>query len=539
MFYLSSLDHIAERYLSAACEHSTVIDQTIDKFGDVCLASYIELVTSVGNDSYQASDDLLDVVYRYAFPLLGESVARQLSVDLNICPIVLTANHHGIDFFAQSVQGNLLFSLKNIVAGKKTNTIPIFSCGSIPLNNLTYPRGLLIYHLISEQLVDIPAKLPLFPERMKHDLVSTTTSFNELMIRRVEKRLCMMTKNGEISSTFAASLQYILREDFLADSVINQSNYSKQSTVLNNRIWKRLFNKNLSTQDLVYLEIEKIVNMLLELDLRNIDSLAWRVIFDISLREIILEQLDGVRVCWQREKLHKRFSFKRQQNNQPFTREAGSGTVFFWSINSTGKRVPLIIKSSHLKHEILTGIDDKGEVSEIPLTPEFIIQGLRKKQLLPSLFTCFLVLSFARGLICTGGYYQAEYLPLMQQGLVNAFEKSGDYQTAKLISKVHTDNYLSGMQTIMCRLEDRALVPAGPLEIIAGGGLTSEDLEQMLSLTVREAHLASLSETIPDLAPNVLSEPEWKKQLAHDCDTLLTGKVVVKDVDKKYRTMVT
>ena len=119
MGYASSVEHIAEQYLSAACKHSTVIDQTIDKFGDARLASYIELITSLGGESYQVSDDLLNVVYRYTLPLLGESVARQISVDLSICPVVLTANHHGIDFFAQSVQGNLLFSLKKMIAGKK------------------------------------------------------------------------------------------------------------------------------------------------------------------------------------------------------------------------------------------------------------------------------------------------------------------------------------------------------------------------------------------------------------------------------------
>jgi hypothetical protein len=80
----------------------------------------------------------------------------------------------------------------------------------------------------------------------------------------------------------------------------------------------------------------------------------------------------------------------------------------------------------------------------------------------------------------------------------------------------------------MAKSEGDCLIPAGPAEIIAGGGLTKDDLEKIKSLTVRDAHLAGLFETIPDFAPWVLSQSGWKRKLAEEIWPLLNEKVVLK-----------
>ena len=130
---------------------------------------------------------------------------------------------------------------------------------------------------------------------------------------------------------------------------------------------------------------------------------------------------------------------------------------------------------------------------------------------------------------CVGGYFQCEYLPKMQAGLVKALQKTAGYQdVADLVEGVTTDTYLSGMQAVMARINEDTLVPAGPIEIIAGGGLTDDDIQQILSLTVRDAHLASLFETVPDIVPWTVKTPDWKKQLAIDCCQMLRRRVVIK-----------
>jgi len=52
----------------------------------------------------------------------------------------LTANHHGVDFFAQSVQSSLLFALGNAGYDFPRKTVTVFSFGNISFNNLTYPK---------------------------------------------------------------------------------------------------------------------------------------------------------------------------------------------------------------------------------------------------------------------------------------------------------------------------------------------------------------------------------------------------------------
>ena len=148
---------------------------------------------------------------------------------------------------------------------------------------------------------------------------------------------------------------------------------------------------------------------------------------------------------------------------------------------------------------------------------------------MPSIFTCFLEVAFARSVVCVGGYYQAEYLPKIQKGLVRALRQAkGYHESASMVEKVITDTYLSGMQTVMIRVKANELIPAGPLEIIAAGGLTKEDLNKILSLTLKDAHLASLFETLPDLAPKAIETNQWQKDLAAECFELLDGKIVVK-----------
>jgi hypothetical protein len=304
--------------------------------------------------------------------------------------------------------------------------------------------------------------------------------------------------------------------------------YSLQSAVLNNRIWKRLFSKPLMAPEIVYLELEKIVHMLLESDLLNPKSLAWCVMFDSELRKAVLRELDRTKLCWNLNKLIQRLRMDKLDSSKIKALNK-CGTILFWGVNPSGRRIPLYLERNGKNGEMLRGIDDRNNLWELPYTPQSILNALNRNRLLPSIFTCFLVLSFARGITCAGGYFQCEYLPIMQEGLVNALQKiSGYHDVAGLVEGVATDTYLSGMQAVMVRNKEDTLIPAGPVEIIAGGGLTDDDIQKILSLTVRDAHLASLFETVPDVVPWALKMRDWKNHLAVDCSRILGEKVVIK-----------
>jgi hypothetical protein len=320
----------------------------------------------------------------------------------------------------------------------------------------------------------------------------------------------------------------VLSEDYRDVSVLNQSSYSEQAVLLNNMIWKRLFQNTIESTELVFLELEKIIKKVLQLDLNNEKSLIWKVMFDAPLREAVLKELDDARACWNLSQLKRRVNYSQLSKSEK-KRTYGSGTLFFWGINESGRRVPLYIVSYGTNRACFIGVDDQDNMWELAYSPESILKALSENRVLPSLFTCFLILSFARGVKCIGSYFQSEYLPNMQKGLVRAMRKALGYDDIiSQVEAIDTNFYLSGMLAVMSCIEDDYIIPAGPLEIIAKGGLKTEDIEKILSLKIRDAHLASLIETLPDFVPWMLKSPDWKSRIAKESYGLLNGKVVIK-----------
>jgi len=518
-----------ERYLDIVCEHLPVVDRAISNYGTKPLAAYLEQFTQQVPPAFQPRNDLFDVISGYTSQLLGRSVAERLVYDLAASPVVLSANHHGIDSFSHSIQGNLLFSLRSAAACRCASTVPVFSFGNVPLNNATYPRGLLIYHINADKMADMPLRLPVFPDRDKRKMVCAAPAFDPAMLDRAGRRLDRLIRDKQISSTIYTPATDILQKYCATPAVAALNNYSQQAVLVNNRIWKRLFCERITPPELIYIESEKIVARLLEQDLQNTESLPWAVMFDPELRQRVISELNGVNGCWELKGLCRRSDKNdcKTASNPPATK---AGTLFFWGIDHCGRRIPFYLASNGANSAVLQGIDDRGRQWELPYSPEKIIGALQKNILIPSLFTCFLTLSFARGVICAGGYFQGEYLPSMQQGIVSALEKTAGYHdVAAVVGAIPSGRYLSGMIAVMTRSRENLLIPSGPLEIIAGGGLTLKDIERMRSMSLQDAHLAGLFESLPDAVfPENCLPPGWKMQLAADCYQRLREKVVLK-----------
>lgn len=518
------LDHM----LQVAAARSNVLHRTIVKFGNMPVSDYLQSLQQGVSRPYQARDDLSTAVYHYAAPLLGSSVAMRAADEIANAPVALTANHHGVDYFAQSAQGTLLLALLKGKNRHDSGIVPVFSCGNIPMNNLTYPHGMLFYQLRGNLQESSPRRMPVFPDRYKRKTVSTVGSFDRHMIDRAFKHIEKMGKNLDISARLEACAREILLQDYCDPRVIRLSSYSQQSVILNHKLWKRLLSASDPAPEIVYLEIEQLVRQLLKLDLKNPESLAWRLMFDPELREQVLRELDGHRVCWHMADLTRRLEGTGCEGRSQISSHA-CGTVFFWGIDDENRKVPLTLYGGPGGTKTLQGLDDSGNVWEIQFTPAALIDALEANRILPSLFTCYMTVALARGVICLGGYYQAEYLPAIQQGVLSALKAVPRYrEMMDPIRSVPTDRYLSGMQTVMTETRNGHLLPAGPLEIIAGGGLDREDLGRIGKLTVQEAHIASLWETLPDITGDQFCKSGWKTSLARDCHQLLADRVVVK-----------
>jgi hypothetical protein len=287
-------DSLIEHYLAEIRKRLPVVDKTLELYGELPLSEYLDVVTETPSERYQSHEDLADVVYEYAAPLLGEEVAAMAREELKQSPVVLTANHHGVDYFAQSVQGTLLFSQRKLPNGQKAKTVPVLACGSIAMNNLTYPRGALFYSVKDEQ---VPLRLPIFPDKVKRQLVARTAPFRMDLVDRAIARVDKLAVEGRIAVTSRDTMQTILKKHYSADEVLAQSSYSDQAVLLNARLWREMMPQKLDSE-LVYLELEEIGSRLLQKDLVNEQSLIHILLFDRSVRLELIAQLNGAKGCW-------------------------------------------------------------------------------------------------------------------------------------------------------------------------------------------------------------------------------------------------
>ncbi|OGR24753.1 MAG: hypothetical protein A2277_16650 [Desulfobacterales bacterium RIFOXYA12_FULL_46_15] len=517
-----------EALLNLACKGLPKVGRIIEQYEDLCLPDYLEtLVPGAGTPSYQPMKDLLEVVYQYIEPLLGQDAAKMAVQDLEAHPVVLTASHFGVEYFPQTFQGRLIFSLLALKKKISASTLITFACGNIPLNNAVFPRGALISQAGLENIDHLSGRLPIFPDRLKRSIVSAAPAFDREMLDRAGARFSRMAKGQNIPAGVCDALDFILEEIYKNSSVLGLSSYSDQSVVVNHLIWKLIFKGMDNAPDSICLEFEKIAGRLLEFDLFNPQSLAGLILFDPNLRCGVLAELDGVSGCWSLNphKQQRAVSCKgEKQGDMP----SNCGTVFFWGIDDTGRKLSLNLEARGSGIPSFFGLDDKGRSREWPCTPESLQTGISEGRLIPSMFLCFAVLLFARGLTCIGGYFQGEYLPAMQKGLARALGKSRKYETlAGFIAQARTDAYLDGMLAVMARVGDH-LVPAGPLELAAGKGMILADMDRLSRLTVREAHLADLFDTLQDALPANTLPHGWKRQLARDTFRSLKDKVVMK-----------
>ena len=489
--------------MAAAVSALPVLEPILAEFGTLTLAAYMDRVLQAP----PAPLDLLKAVYDETADLFGADLARRTATAVEACAALPTANHHGVDFFAQSVQENLMLALQKPPA-QSTGAMPILAFSNVALGNLTYPRGLLIYDPAVIAREDRPLRCPLFPASERRRPVATAPA---LTIGQINGAIAQLRRQ-RIDPRLAKTAIGLLADLYLDPALLAHPDYLHQAAHLNRKIWKRLFTDPPLAPELVFLAAESVTTRLLSEDLRAPESLAYRCFFDPPLRRALINALEGIPGCW------------KGSGSNP----ANTGSVLFWGLDRKGRLIGLdLIEDLHngARLESRNGT----ETFALPLDPAAVYEMLAAGRLLPTLYTCFLEIALARRVVCLGGYYQISYLPQMQAATAAALDAVGDHDTARKVAAVATDRYFSGMLAIMLR-RGQALFPAGPVEIIACGGLSGADLDRMANLKVGQAHLAGLFDTLADAVPPDRRPLHWATALAQACGDFLHGAVTVKDL---------
>lgn len=448
-----------QRMMIQIKEHCPTLKQVLDEEGDRSLAAYVQQLADF--ECQMPLCDPADVVQEAEAqlgPLLGEQVAKEAASSLMDC--ALTANHHGVDYFASAVQGNLLFQQLLVKRGFASTHIPVIACGLVSMCNSSFGQGMTIYELNDTAL---PQRFPIIKKKYKNSCVGMFPAMSADMIDHAKENFEKKGMAARLSEPMQRTVRHILSDIYRRPDVLACKRYVDQACLINHAL-----SMEATGCGVAYVNAEELTAALILRDMDNKESFSRRLLVDRGFRQAVFSYLDGVSGCWSRK-------------DDKFT-----GTMLFWGEDQTlYRRAPLYDDGDALVNRCT------GERFSYSAVPDALAQG----RLYPGIFFHLLKLVFERGLRCFGGYFQPHYLRDMQRGLCQALYACGDEALAKFMETRVTDGYLSGPVF----LSNGHGTPYGSVELLAHKD--ELDIQQAMACSMREAHENGLLTLYRDTVP--------------------------------------
>jgi hypothetical protein len=377
----------------AVFDSRPVFAEVVTEWGDRTLLDYY---TQEFVAQREPSKAVLDCVSLETKKLLGEAVAEQAKEALLQQRWVNTADHHGIlhhpYFYASSL------ARSHSLVRKGTQATVTLAFGGVSLGNDSFPRG---FSFHDKNLTLRRVFLKSLKERRLPVYALKPLPREVLLMQR--ERCARMALSAKAQERLQAFFDTLLADE----RVWVQSSYSAQLTVINSIVWKQLFHQDRG--ELVYLEIDTIVNELLYTKHFVENTHINTLLFDGEWRADFLQLFDGIAGA----------------HGQNF------GTHFFWYIDyAQNTRRRLMVVGDELKTA-------EGDVT-ISLTPEALAEGLQKKTLMPSTVFIMLVVEIMGQLTCGGGPNQAVYVDAYKRAWTALLEKRGiktTFQNTTILSE--------------------------------------------------------------------------------------------------------
>lgn len=478
---------------------------------------------------------VVDAMCGLAAESMGTEVAQGLRSRLARTPSVLSANHHGIECFPALVQALHFFGLAELLPARSPDgpssgpapgegahplsgqgaampsglgvggahgaapagqtaprgVIPVLSCTTVALQSQVYPRGLLLSRRVARDghLV----RLPLFPATEQDTVVAAAPALAAQGVAAMRRRWRQVRlARWEREAVNALVDMFVDRPE-----VYELPSFERQVSHINERMCRARFPDSHGVS-VAYMGLETLASRVLQRDLTDAGTPVARMLFDGALRRGLLDALAGTRACWERT------VFEGAGDSLP--RTGRSGTAFFWWLDDAGRRCPL---------RCVADADGAALVREgvrIPLAPEPLVQALGEGRLVPGLFCSYMALVVGHGLHCHGGVFFASYLPAMLAGLARV---PGLGDLARSVPHGLAGPDLLAELPLTVFLDDGHEPPraAGAVELLAGGGLTAQRLEQLAALPMRDVLPYSLRECYMEFVPEALRERGWEERM--------------------------
>ena len=328
--------------------------------------------------------ELIESVIEITEHRLGKNRTQAVQNYLSQNSFVSTADHHQLLNHPFFLSANLIQSIINKRNG--LDTVMVFPCGGISIDNSSFPRGL-TYHKSngSEQ------RIPLFSLKDKH--------------------IPIYTLHGYSKKEFTdGKVQAILNEVYFNDNVLTQNKFREQATLASYYAWKKIPGQE--KINLIYIDQESIV----------VNLLVKHLLTKETLIQKLLTTEQGLTV------------FEKQFANiiGSFSTEEEKGSFLFWAVVN-GKRAQLIRRD-------MTLVTKNGDYS-LTITSKDIISALLNEEIFPTMSLTLSILSFYYGLTLGGGFSQVNYLTDTKKAYINACNELGFIDEIKKVETIETNRF--------------------------------------------------------------------------------------------------
>lgn len=470
-----------------------LLEESQQRYGNLTLGEYCDMLARKGQEvteEIMPSGDVTEAVRAYLSPLVGEEPAEQTAQQVLEQKLLLTANHHEVEYCVQALQGNLLYDYVIEKMGFKEGIVPIFSNTTVNMSNENFPRGIQVYHTHTQM-----ERFPIFPFKQRNSLVAAAEGFTRENLMQTRKNILRNQINGTLEPRTAECMVGLLEQVYQAEEVLKEKQYAKQAVIVNQVLGKRLFCD--SEKNFIYIELEEISTRLLLKDLQREDGLVEILLFREEYRKKLTQELEGKTGCWDTK--------------------GRKGTWFFWGIDAKKRRVSMVPQQRGEKM-YLTGVDMEGNEYTYPFDRESVVDLLHERRILPGLFLSFLELYFLRSFTMAGGCFQNLYLKDMNEGLCHTLAAVGGHEHEIAILREKQCWYLSGPMFLLGyhrrQSEDRQVFPLGTIEILERGGITGEQFRDALQITMSQAQEVGIYNFYTDLIPKSQWKDRWYQNLS-------------------------
>ncbi len=394
------------------------------------LSSVYNLKNQFESPRYTILNEILDRHIKAMFLISQNksSTIYQLNRD-----IISYAEHHASITHPETttVVANQL-----IYASKAKSRLLSLSCGTIPLSNNLFPRGLFI------------GNQPIAFVSRKYDSCTPLTCppIKPEALQNILRTL-------EESNILAPEREIILSKlDSILTPMLDTDIFWRQISILNSALFKNMFSDNDSDNDHQYFMIpaEIIAKELIESHCKGeTDLWLLRNLFQPKTLRLLYGTLNGVRGFW-------------NTLNQ-------SGTFFFWKVDKKGRLHRLNLNENNL-------VDDQN-LNFCELSPIAILEAIEQQRLMPSISFAMLVTIFQFGIQNFGGLLQFDYLAEARSRLTKVEGLDLTLDESYILSKTPDSYYVN--------FEERTSTSGGLLRI--ANEIGQQELMELGNETIAES----------------------------------------------------